>query len=130
VDDTAGPVKVSWSKLFGYRQTWAFVVGKLMTDGVWWFYLFWLPDYLRKQFNMTTEDVRVPTFIVYGLAIVGSVVGGSIPMAFIKRGSPVYQARMKAMLLIAVFPMIVLTTQYFGDTARFGSMAEARTNAP
>jgi len=125
VDDATGPVKISWAKLFGYRQTWAFVVGKLMTDGVWWFYLFWLPDYLRKQFNMSTHEVRVPTFIVYGLAIVGSVIGGSIPMAFIKRGMPVYRARMSAMLLIAVFPLIVLTTQYFGDVARFGTMAES-----
>jgi ACS family hexuronate transporter-like MFS transporter len=115
--------KIPWRKLFGYRQTWAFFSGKFLTDGVWWFYLFWLPDYLKKQFGMTTEDVRFPTFIVYGVAIVGSVYGGSIPMSFIKKGLPVYTARMRAMLLIAVFPLIVLTTQYFGNVAHFGSMA-------
>jgi ACS family hexuronate transporter-like MFS transporter len=78
--------KVSWLKLFGYRQMWSFFAGKFMTDGVWWFYLFWLPDYLKKQFGMTKHDIMLPTFIVYGVAIIGSVYGGSIPMTLIKRG--------------------------------------------
>jgi ACS family hexuronate transporter-like MFS transporter len=115
--------KVSWPKLFGYRQLWAFVVGKFMTDGIWWFYLFWLPDYLKKQFGMTTHDVMLPTFIVYGVAIVGSIYGGSIPMTLIKKGMEVYKARMTAMFLIALFPLIVLTTQYFGNVGHFGKMA-------
>jgi ACS family hexuronate transporter-like MFS transporter len=94
-----------------------------MTDGVWWFYLFWLPDYLHKQFGMTKEQVMIPTFIVYGVAIVGSICGGSIPMALMKRGLSAYQARMTAMLIIAVFPLTILSTQYFGDVARFGHYA-------
>jgi ACS family hexuronate transporter-like MFS transporter len=115
--------KVSWLKLFGYRQTWAIFFGKFMTDGIWWFYLFWLPDYLNKQFGMTKQQVTLPTFIVYGIAIIGSIYGGSIPLTFIKRGMPVYKARMTAMLLIALFPLTVLTTQYFGDVGHFGKMA-------
>jgi ACS family hexuronate transporter-like MFS transporter len=115
--------KVSWFQLFKYRQTMCFAFGKFMTDGVWWFYLFWLPDYLKKQFGMSKHDIMLPTFIVYGVAIVGSIYGGAIPMAFIKRGMQVYKARMLAMLLIAVCPLAVLTTQYFGDVSRFGSMA-------
>jgi ACS family hexuronate transporter-like MFS transporter len=115
--------KVPWFKLFGYRQLWCFIAGKFMTDGIWWFYLFWLPDYLHKQFNMDKHQVMLPTFIVYGVAIVGSIYGGSIPMTLIKRGMPVYQARMMTMLIIAAFPLVVLTTQYFGDVSRFGSMA-------
>src|SRR5580704_6423072 len=93
--------KVSWLKLFSYRQTWAIFFGKFMTDGIWWFYLFWLPDYLKKQFGMTKEQVTIPTFIVYGVAIIGSVYGGSLPMTFIKKGMAVYQARMTAMFIIA-----------------------------
>jgi ACS family hexuronate transporter-like MFS transporter len=119
----ADQAKVSWGKLFGYRQTWAFFFGKFMTDGVWWFYLFWLPDYLKKQFAMTKHDVILPTFIVYGVAIVGSIYGGGIPMTLIKKGMPVFRARMTAMLLIAVAPLAVLTTQYFGDVGHFGKMA-------
>jgi MFS transporter, ACS family, hexuronate transporter len=115
--------KVPWGRLFRYRQMWAFFAGKFLTDGVWWFYLFWLPDYLQKQFHMTKHEVMLPTFIVYGIAIVGSVGGGSIPMALIRRGMPVYGARMLAMFLIALFPLTVLSTQYFGDVARFGAQA-------
>jgi uncharacterized membrane protein YhaH (DUF805 family) len=111
------------SGLLGYRQTWAFFFGKFFTDGVWWFYLFWLPDYLKKQFGMTTEQVRWPTFIVYGIAIIGSVYGGSIPMTLMKKGMQVYQARMTAMFIIALFPLTVLSTQYFGNVGHFGKMA-------
>ena len=130
-DEAAGTVtneapakeSVSWGKLFGYRQTWAFFFGKFATDGVWWFYLFWLPDYLKKQFGMTKSEVMIPTFIVYGIAILGSIFGGSIPMSFMNRGWQVYKARMTALLLIAIFPLTVLSTQYFGDKAVFGSWA-------
>jgi MFS transporter, ACS family, hexuronate transporter len=115
--------KVSWLKLFGYRQLWAFFAGKFMTDGIWWFYLFWLPDYLHKQFGMTKAQIMLPTFIVYGVAIVGSIFGGSVPMMLIKRGWPVYQARMTAMLIIALFPLTVLLTQYFGNVEHFGHWA-------
>ena len=110
--------------LLGYPQTWSFFVGKLMTDGIWWFYLFWLPDYLVKQFHMGIHETMWPTFIVYGVAIVGSVYGGSIPMTLMKRGMPVYRARMTAMFLIALCPLAVLTTQYFGNVERFGDMAK------
>ena len=65
-----------------------------------------------------------PTFIVYGVAIVGSVYGGSIPMTLMKRGMPVYKARMTAMFLIALCPLAVLSTQYFGDVSHFGDMAK------
>ena len=110
--------------LLGHRQTWSFFVGKLMTDGIWWFYLFWLPDYLVKQFNMKIHDTMWPTFIVYGVAIVGSVYGGSLPMTLMKRGMPVYKARMTAMFILAVCPLVVLSTQYFGNVSHFGDMAK------
>jgi len=114
---------ISWWRLFSYRQLWAFFAGKFLTDGVWWFYLFWLPDYLLKQFHMTKHEVMLPTFIVYGVAIVGSIYGGSVPMRLIRRGMPVYQARMTTMLIIAMFPLVVLLTQYFGNVEHFGKLA-------
>ena len=119
-DINGDKAKVPWGKLFGYRQTWSFFFGKFMTDGIWWFLLFWLPDYLKKQFNMTPEQVMWPTFIVFGIAIIGSVGGGSIPMYFMNRGMSTYKARMLSMLIIAVLPMVLLFTQYFGDVDRFG----------
>jgi ACS family hexuronate transporter-like MFS transporter len=115
--------KFSWWKLFGYRQGWAFFFGKFMTDGIWWFYLFWLPDYLTKQFHLTMRQVMWPTFIVFGISMIGSIYGGSIPLTLIKKGMSVYRARMTAMFLIALAPLAVLLTQFFGDVSRFGSSA-------
>ena len=115
--------KVPWGKLFGYRQTWSFFFGKFLTDGIWWFYLFWLPDYLIKQFGLAPADVKWPTFIVYGVAIIGSVYGGGIPFIFMNKGMHVYKARMTTMIIIAFFPLAVLFTQYFGNVERFGGTA-------
>jgi len=115
--------KVPWFQLLSYRQTWSFVVGKFMTDGIWWFLLFWLPDYLQKQFGMTPKEVMWPTFTVFGIAIIGSVFGGSIPMFFMNKGMEAYKARMRAMLLIAIAPVSLLLTQYFGNVEIFGSNA-------
>lgn len=129
IDTTAGPdeevktAKISWGKLFRYRQTWSFCLGKFMTDGIWWFYLFWLPDYLIKQFGMTPQEIKWPTFIVYGVAIFGSVFGGSIPLMLINKGMSVYKARMTALLIIAFIPLSVLSAQYFGNVSIFGSSA-------
>ncbi len=121
--DKSSQNKVPWKKLFEYRQTWSFITGKFLTDGIWWFYLFWLPDYLIKQFNMPLEKVIWPTFIVYGISIIGSIYGGGIPMFFMNRGMEVYKARMTAMILIAVFPLTVLFTEYFGNVSTFGNAA-------
>ncbi|HEY4784972.1 MAG TPA: MFS transporter [Bacteroidales bacterium] len=109
--------------ILAYNQTWAFFVGKFFTDGIWWFYLFWLPDYLINQFGMTLSEVKWPTFIVYFISIIGSVFGGSLPLMLINRGMQVYKARMTAMIIIAFVPLVVLTTQYFGNVSIFGSAA-------
>jgi len=122
-EDVAVENKMSWGKLLTYPQTWAFFVGKFMTDGIWWFMLFWLPDYLKKQFHMTPDQVKWPTFIVYGIAILGSTFGGSIPLFLINRGMDVKKARMTAMFIIALFPLLLFSTQYFADAARFGIYA-------
>jgi MFS transporter, ACS family, hexuronate transporter len=72
---------------------------------------------------MDKHQIMMPTFIVYGVAIIGSVYGGSIPLTLIKRGMQVYNARMLSMFLIAVAPLAVLTTQYFGNVGHFGKWA-------
>lgn len=106
--------KVSWFKLLQYKQTWAFSFGKFMTDGVWWFFLFWLPAYMKAQYGMVGMDVAFPLAVLYMMSSVGSITGGWFPMYFINKGYEPYAARMKAMLLIAVFPLIVLSAQYMG----------------
>ena len=106
--------KVSWVKLLGYKQTWAFVFGKFMTDGVWWFFLFWLPAYLKAQYGMTGTVVILPLSVLYTITMIGSVGGGWFPTYFINKGLQPYDARMKAMLMIAVIPLVVLLAQPFG----------------
>ncbi len=106
--------KVSWFKLLGYKQTWAFVFGKLMTDGVWWFFLFWLPKYLEAQYGMVKTDITFPLTVLYSMTMVGSIGGGWFPTYFINKGYTPYDGRMKAMLIIALFPLIVLIAQPLG----------------
>jgi len=110
----AAAEKVSWFRLLEYKQTWAFTFGKFMTDGVWWFFLFWLPAYLKVQYNIVDKAVMLPLALLYTLAMVGSVSGGWFPMYFIKKGYKVYDGRMKAMLVIALIPLVVLLAQPLG----------------
>jgi MFS transporter, ACS family, hexuronate transporter len=106
--------KVSWFKLLSFKQTWAFSFGKFMTDGVWWFYLFWLPAFLKAQYGMTGMQVAFPLAVLYTMSTVGSITGGWFPMYFINKGYDPYTGRMRAMLLIALFPLVVLLAQPLG----------------
>ena len=106
--------KVSWAKLFGYKQTWAFVFGKFMTDGVWWFFLFWLPKYLEAQYGMVKTEIMLPLAILYSMVMFGSIGGGWFPTYFINKGYTYYDGRMKAMFVIAMFPLVVLAAQPLG----------------
>jgi len=113
-DENTGTMKVSWIRLLGYKQTWAFTFGKFMTDGVWWFFLFWLPAYMKAQYGMVDKAIMIPLALLYTLAMIGSIAGGWLPMHFIKKGYKVYDGRMKAMFLIALFPLVVLAAQPLG----------------
>ncbi|MCK9640230.1 MAG: MFS transporter [Prolixibacteraceae bacterium] len=106
--------KVSWFKLLRFKQTWAFSFGKFMTDGVWWFFLFWLPAYMKAQYGMTGMDIAFPLAVLYMMSSIGSIGGGWFPMYYINKGYEPYAGRMKAMLTIAMFPLIVLSAQYLG----------------
>jgi len=115
IDPLAKHQKISWVKLLGYKQTWAFVFGKFMTDGVWWFFLFWLPAFLKAKYAMTGTVINVPLAVLYSLTMIGSIGGGWFPTYFIRKGLAPYDARMKAMLMIALIPLVVLLAQPFGD---------------
>jgi ACS family hexuronate transporter-like MFS transporter len=103
-----------WLTLLGLRQTWAFIVGKFMTDGVWWFFLFWLPKYLTDKYGVATSDLVLPLAVLYSMTMVGSIGGGALPSRYMRRGEAPYDSRMKAMLLIAFFPLVVLLAQPLG----------------
>jgi len=106
--------KVSWFKLLSYRQTWSFVTGKFLTDGVWWFFLFWLPAYLKDQYGIEGNGVMLPLGVLYTMTMFGSVGGGWFPAYFINKGFEPYRARLTAMLVIAVIPLVVLGAQPLG----------------
>ncbi len=108
------PWFTEWSKLLSYRQTWAFAFGKFMTDGVWWFFLFWLPAFLKAQYGMTGQDISLPLAVLYTMTCVGSIGGGAFPIYFINKGYTPYDGRMRAMMLIAFVPLVVLLAQPFG----------------
>lgn len=116
-EPVAEGAKVPWFKLLGYRQTWSFAVGKFLTDGVWWFYLFWLPKYLSSQYGMATADLALPLAVLYSMTMVGSIGGGWFPAFFMKRGYAPYDGRMRAMLVIAFFPLVVLLAQPLGGAS-------------
>lgn len=107
--------KVSWFKLLQFKQTWAFAIGKFLTDPVWWFYLFWLPDFLIKQYNLTSREIMWPVAIVYIISSVGSIWGGWLPMKFINNGMPVFKARKTSMLIYAFCVLPIVFAQILGN---------------
>jgi MFS transporter, ACS family, hexuronate transporter len=96
-------VKVPWTALLRYREIWPFIIGKFITDPVWWFFLFWLPSYLERERGMNPLKSALWIGVIYTGSSIGSILGGWLSGAFIKRGWPVGKARMTAMGLAAIF---------------------------
>jgi MFS transporter, ACS family, hexuronate transporter len=111
---TESTQKVPWGMLLQFKQTWALAIGKFLTDGVWWFYLFWLPDFLHEQYQLSSTEMAVPIAIVYIISSAGSIFGGWLPMNFIKRGWPVFKARKTSMLIYALCAIPVFSAQLLG----------------
>lgn len=105
--------KVSLWQSFKYRQTWAFIVGKFMTDGVWWFFLFWMPSYLKTTYGLASTDPKFQIALgVLYLIVMISIAGGYLPTLFVdKKKMEPYSGRMLAMLIFAFFPLVALAAQ-------------------
>lgn len=93
---------IAWKSLLKYRQTWAFAVGKFLTDPIWWFFLFWLPDFFGKNYGLDLKTFGPPLIAIYLLADVGSICGGWMSSALIKRGWSINAGRKTAMLICAL----------------------------
>jgi ACS family hexuronate transporter-like MFS transporter len=102
-------LEVSWWKLLRYRQAWGFMLGKFLTDPVWWFFLFWLPQYFNSRFKLDLSHLGPPLVVVYIVSTVGSVYGGWLPKGYMRLGMPLKKARIAAMLTCAclVVPIAV-----------------------
>ena len=94
--------RVPWRKLYSDPQLWAVALGKFMTDPIWWLYLFWVPDFLHKTHGITLSNIGLPLVVIYVVADIGSVGGGWLSSALIKRGWFVNSARKSALLVCAV----------------------------
>ena len=107
-DPPDSQVKIPWTRLLRYRQTWAFALGKFLTDPVWWLYLFWIPDFLNRNYQIDLKTVGPPLMAIYLIADVGSIGGGWLSSFFLKRGWSANAGRKTAMLVcaLAVLPMV------------------------
>ena len=101
-DPVDPPAKIPWLRLLPHRQTWAFALGKTLTDPIWWFYLFWLPKFLYTTHGITLTKLGPPLVAIYVAADVGSVGGGWLSSSLIKRGWTINRARKTAMLICAL----------------------------
>ena len=101
-------VKVPWLRLLRYPQTWAFIVGKFLTDPIWWFYLYWLGLYLSSNFGVSLTGLALPLIVIYMMTSVGSIGGGWISGAMIKRGVAVARSRRVTMLICAILVVPVV----------------------
>jgi ACS family hexuronate transporter-like MFS transporter len=94
--------RVPWARLLGYRQTWAFLLTKFLTDPIWWFYLFWIPGFFQQRHGLNLTQVGLPIVVIYIISDAGSVAGGWLSSRLIKRGFSANAGRKIAMLLCAV----------------------------
>ncbi len=104
--------KIPWKKVLPKRQTWAFSVAKV-TDAVWWFYLFWGAKFLADKFDVNLKDIALPFFLIYILADAGSILGGYLSGAFIKKGWTINKARKITLLICAI---IILPVSFVAIT--------------
>lgn len=108
--------KISWLKLAGYRETWAFALGKFLIDPIWWFYLFWIPDFLQRRHGLALLQLGLPVVVIYLMADGGSVAGGWISSALIQHGKTVNFARKIAMLICAACVVPIVFAPKVGST--------------
>ena len=117
VEDAAKGPKISYLKAFSLRQTWSLVLGRFLTDGVWWFFLFWTPGYLSEQFNYTSSSGMgmALIFTLYAIVTALSIFLCKLPTYMVdRRGMNPYEGRMIAMFLFACLPLLALGAQPLG----------------
>ncbi|TAL36197.1 MAG: MFS transporter [Spirochaetes bacterium] len=112
-EESAG-APLSWAGLFRYRQTWAFVAAKFLTDPIWWFFLFWIPGWLADVRGMDLKSFGLPLVVIYTATTVGSVFGGWLSSFMIARGMPAHRSRNRTMLLFALLVVPIVFVQSHG----------------
>jgi len=106
-DPAEAPVRIPWLALLRHRQTWVFAVGKFITDPVWWLYIFWIPDFLNRNYGLDLSTIGPPLVVIFLAADVGSIAGGWLSSHLIARGWSVNAARKTTMLAFALLVLPV-----------------------
>lgn len=114
-DEEAEKVKIRWRDLLKYRATWAFIIGKAMTDPIWWFFMFWLPLWLNSSFKCDLKTLGWPLVIVYSFVTIGSVGGGFLSSALIHAGKSINFSRKMAFFICACLVMPVSLANQMGN---------------
>jgi ACS family hexuronate transporter-like MFS transporter len=114
-DHEVATASVPWQALLWHRQTWAFAVGKFMTDPIWWFYLYWLPKFFHDVHGLTLSTIGLPLVVIYLVADGGSIGGGWLSSTLLERGWSLSAARKTAMLVCALAVMPIVFASQVGD---------------
>jgi len=121
--------KIQWHRLLRYRQTWAFIVGMFFSAPIWWFYLYWLPKFLHKQYGLELETLGPPLVAIYTMTTVGSIAGGWLSGSLLKRGWSINASRKTALFSCAlcVVPVVFAAqaSELWVATALIGLAASA-----
>ncbi len=107
--------KVPWIELLGYKETWSFIIGKFLTDPVWWFFLIWLPDFFKKTRGLEIKKSWIHIVTIYGIVTVLSIFGGWITGYLTKKGWTVTRARKTGMFIFALCVLPILCITKVGD---------------
>ncbi|MDB5032111.1 MFS transporter [Mucilaginibacter sp.] len=106
---------VKWSKLISVKQSWVFISAKALTDPVWWFFLFWLPSYFSSVYHLDLKKPSLELVAIYAATTIGSIGGGYLSSALIKRGWLVLKARKTTLLIAAICVLPILLVRYATD---------------
>jgi ACS family hexuronate transporter-like MFS transporter len=104
--------RISWFRLLGRRETWAYAIGKFLIDPIWWMYLFWLPDFFARRYHLDLKSFGPPLVAVYVLSDIGSIAGGWLSSTMMRRGVSVNAARKIAMLICAILVLPIVLAMY------------------
>jgi ACS family hexuronate transporter-like MFS transporter len=111
-DPADPPAHVPWARLVSRKETWAFAIGKFLTDPVWWMFLFWLPDFLVKRHGLDLKTFGPPLVVIYVISDLGSIAGGWLSSRLIHRGWTINRARKTTMLICALCVTPIFFAQY------------------